>query len=286
MFNRDFSISGKIGFVVGYPIGFIKGLFERLKLEVKKQIAFFKSRENSFGIKVVNALRIILHIAEKALSLLEIGMTVRAFKIVKKQVNEANTRMDKLLMAGSGVIAGSIVVGALALIKKIIKKIAKALDYCIAKAEMQSESRMSRDSMCFRCMNGVIMCDAGVKGMKKGQHVKARDPEYVESLRNGGGGGMSSGSSHSKPSGGNPILRSKKASIATGIGMGVAGSAAGLGLALKGGLLKGAPKKSLIAGAALGTGISAGIGALNGYASHKNYMRQQGINNILKKHGY
>lgn len=28
--------------------------------------------------------------------------------------------------------------------------------------------------------------DAGVKGMKKGQHVKARDPEYVESLKNGG----------------------------------------------------------------------------------------------------
>lgn len=28
--------------------------------------------------------------------------------------------------------------------------------------------------------------DAGVQGMKKGQHIKARDPEYVESLRNGG----------------------------------------------------------------------------------------------------
>ena len=97
---------------------------------------------------------------------------------------------------------------------------------------------------------------------------------------------MSSGSSHSKPSGGNPILRSKKASIATGIGMGVAGSAAGLGIALKGGLLKGAPKKSLIAGAALGTGLSAGIGALNGYASHKNYMKKQAMNKFLAKHGY
>jgi hypothetical protein len=31
-------------------------------------------------------------------------------------------------------------------------------------------------------------CDAGVKGMKKGQHVMARDPEYVQELKGGGGG--------------------------------------------------------------------------------------------------
>lgn len=30
--------------------------------------------------------------------------------------------------------------------------------------------------------------DAGVKGMKKGQHVMARDPEYVQELKGGGGG--------------------------------------------------------------------------------------------------
>jgi hypothetical protein len=29
--------------------------------------------------------------------------------------------------------------------------------------------------------------DAGVKGMKKGQHVMAKDPDYVESLHGGGG---------------------------------------------------------------------------------------------------
>lgn len=36
--------------------------------------------------------------------------------------------------------------------------------------------------------------DYGVKGMKKGEHVKARDPEYVEALKGGGGKkGMSTG---------------------------------------------------------------------------------------------
>lgn len=35
--------------------------------------------------------------------------------------------------------------------------------------------------------------DAGVKGMKKGQHVMARDPEYVQELKGGGGGGAKPG---------------------------------------------------------------------------------------------
>lgn len=33
-----------------------------------------------------------------------------------------------------------------------------------------------------------VYCDAGVKGMKKGQHVMARDPDYVQALKGGGGG--------------------------------------------------------------------------------------------------
>lgn len=39
--------------------------------------------------------------------------------------------------------------------------------------------------------------DAGVKGMKKGQHIKARDPEYKASLQ---GGGAASSSNPAKPS--------------------------------------------------------------------------------------
>ena len=34
-----------------------------------------------------------------------------------------------------------------------------------------------------------LITDAGVKGMKRGQHVKARDPKYLKRLKNMGGGG-------------------------------------------------------------------------------------------------
>lgn len=40
--------------------------------------------------------------------------------------------------------------------------------------------------------------DAGVKGMKKGQHIKAKDPDYVESLKGGGGGNNAPASSNSQ----------------------------------------------------------------------------------------
>ena len=40
--------------------------------------------------------------------------------------------------------------------------------------------------------------DFGVKGMKKGEHVKARDPEYLASIKGGNGGGQKKGMSTGK----------------------------------------------------------------------------------------
>lgn len=75
--------------------------------------------------------------------------------------------------------------------------------------------------------------DAGVKGMKKGQHIKAKDPNYIESLK-GGGGNNAPASSNSQQKQG---LTTKQK---VGIGMLAAGgalmAAGGLGMhrALKG----------------------------------------------------
>lgn len=62
--------------------------------------------------------------------------------------------------------------------------------------------------------------DAGVKGMKKGQHVMARDPEYVQELKGGGGG---------KPAQKKPLQRPSALKRAAVIGGSIAGATA-LGL--------------------------------------------------------
>jgi hypothetical protein len=290
MFYRDLDLERAgydtghaVGYAAGYPVGFIKGLFEALKARIKSLINFFKSKDVPNRAKILKILIVMFNAVDKALLLFLARGGVRLFKRVKDNLKLADALGEKVAELSSAAIAGGIVLSITNVIRKIIKKIIRVLDSRIEKIVSQ-EQKVTRDSMCIRCIHGMSMCDAGVKGMKKGQHVKARDPEYVESLR--GGGGMNRNNGYNKPSGGNPILRSKKASMALGAGMGAAGSAAGLGIALKGGLLKGGSKKAIAAGALLGTGISAGIGALNGYSSHKNYMRQQGINKLLKRNGY
>lgn len=67
--------------------------------------------------------------------------------------------------------------------------------------------------------------DYGVKGMKKGEHVKARDPEYVEALKGGGGKkGMSTGKK----------VALGAAAAAGAVGAGLLGRKLGLGRAAKG----------------------------------------------------
>lgn len=74
-----------------------------------------------------------------------------------------------------------------------------------------------------RLAKAVRRADAGVKGMKRGEHRMARDPEYVESLRGGG---------QRKP---NAVQRYNQGmKTARNIGLGLAGAAgavaAGLGM--------------------------------------------------------
>ena len=73
--------------------------------------------------------------------------------------------------------------------------------------------------------------DFGVKGMKKGEHVKARDPEYVESLR---GGGSSRGQSRGQSRNGGGMSTGKKialgaAAAAGAVGAGLLGKKLGVG---------------------------------------------------------
>lgn len=67
--------------------------------------------------------------------------------------------------------------------------------------------------------------DAGVKGMKKGQHIKAKDPDYVESLK--GGGGASGGSASSNQPQKQGMSTGKK--IAIGLGALAGGAALAFG---------------------------------------------------------
>lgn len=113
---------------------------------------------------------------------------------------------------------------------------------------LYSELKMTRDSALKRRIDKAVrkyirmaLKDAGVQGMKRGQHVKARDPEYVESLRNGGGAVNSGDGNQPKQSG---------MGIGKKIALGSGGAAALLGAGLLGhklGVKRGALKMAKVA---------------------------------------
>lgn len=86
--------------------------------------------------------------------------------------------------------------------------------------------------------------DYGVKGMQKGKHVKASDPDYLEQIRGGGGTKRTTPVAVKKPG----MSTGKKAAIAAGVGAAALGGALlarkyGLGKKLGSGLSKAFGKK-------------------------------------------
>lgn len=69
----------------------------------------------------------------------------------------------------------------------------------LSKSLKNAREQVERDIKKEKSQTADFLKDAGVKGMKKGQHVKARDPEYVESLK-GGNSSKQSGSNKQQPS--------------------------------------------------------------------------------------
>lgn len=99
--------------------------------------------------------------------------------------NSASSRVG----AGIGLALGGIV----ALVKAYISVLATNKAAQIYARNNPNDYKRRDSLMKYRIDKAVrkhvrmALKDAGVQGMKKGQHIKARDPEYVESLRNGGG---------------------------------------------------------------------------------------------------
>lgn len=125
--------------------------------------------------------------------------------------------------------------------------------------------------------------DAGVKGMKKGQHIKAKDPDYVESLK--GGGGASRGSASSNQPQKQGMSTGKK--IAIGLGALAGGAALAFGghkLMKLAGAKKAAQKALPSAAQKVSSAAAPAAKAISSASSNVKNVTTQG-KNIAKKLG-